>query len=334
MRVKLSAVAIILICLICAAFGACSSTGSSNPESQDENSPVIAEINGEDARKAAYERFLKSRLSDFIDQSGQSQEDSDRQRSDLLDEFIKRQLIIQEARKNNIKPTDDEIRSELEEQHRQASLQGAEPNQTILDTSERRFEIYNDLSVRKYQAEVLKLKDVEVTPQEIEDYYKRNAERYGGRSGLLVLREIRVSSEELAQKLYRQALAKPADFAVLARDYSESPTRINGGEMGYEAKSLPEVLRQVITPLKVGSISKVARSDFGYHIFKLERRAEPVPFDKAKNEIKDKLKGEKNQSLIENLNNRLQASAKIKIYRDRLGFNYVGNFETDPPRKK
>jgi parvulin-like peptidyl-prolyl isomerase len=332
MRVKLSAIAIILICLICAAFGACSSTKSSNLESKDDNSPVVAEINGEDARKAAFERFLKSRLSDFIDQSGQAQEEVDRQRSELLDEFIKRQLIIQEAVKNNIKPTDDEIRSELEEQHRQASAQGEEQNQAVLDTSERRFEIYNDLSMRKYQAEVLKLKDVSVTPQEIEEYYKQNAERYKGKGGFLV-REIRVSQEDLAQKLYRQALAKPADFAVLARDNSESPTKINGGEMEYETKSLPQVLEQAITPLKVGAISRVVQSTYGYHIFKLERRVEPVPLDKARQEIEDKLKGEKNQNLIDNLNNRLLTGAKIKIYRDRLGFNYLGGLDPEPPRK-
>jgi parvulin-like peptidyl-prolyl isomerase len=318
MRVKLSALAIILSCAV---FGACGSTRSS--ETEDDTSPVIAEINGEAARKTAFERLLKSRLSDFIDQRGQSQDDSDRQRSQLLDEFIQRQLIIQEARKNNVKPTDDEIRSALEEQHKQANAQGAEQNQATLDTSERRVEIYNDLLILKYQTETLNLKEARVTPQEIEDYYKQNAERYQGKSGFLV-REIRVSQEDLAQKLYRQALAKPADFAVLARENSESPTSINGGEMEYEAKSLPQVLEQAITPLKVGSISRVVQSNYGYHIFKLERRAEPVPLDKARKEIEDKLQSEKNQSLIDNLNNRLRAGAKIKIYRDRLGFNYVG----------
>jgi peptidyl-prolyl cis-trans isomerase C len=321
MRVKLSAVAIILIC---AAFGACSSTRSANPESQDDNSPVIADINGEAARKAAFERFLKSRLSDFSDQSGQSQEESDKQRSQLLDEFIQRQLIIQEARKNNIEPSDDEIRSALEEQHRQANAQGSDQNQATLESDERRVEIYNDLRMLKYQTEAVKLKEARVTPQEIEEYYRQNVDRYQGKSGFLV-REIRVLDEEQAQRLYRQALAKPADFAVLARENSESPTKINGGEMEYEAKSLPQVLEQAITPLKVGSISRVVQSNYGYHIFKLERRAEPVPLDKARKEIEDKLQSEKNQTLIDNFNNRLRAGAQIKIYRDRLGFNYVGN---------
>ncbi|HEX5081402.1 MAG TPA: peptidyl-prolyl cis-trans isomerase [Blastocatellia bacterium] len=322
MRVKLSDVAIILIC---AAFGACSSTKSSNPETEDDNSPVIADINGEAARKAAFERFLKSRLSDFINQSGQTQEDSDKQRSELLDEFIKRQLIIQEANKNNIKPTEDEISAAFEDQHRQANAQGSEENQAILDVKERRMEIYNDLLILKYQAEILKLKESRVTPEEVEEYYKQNAKQYQGKSGFLV-REIRVSNEQQAQRLYRQALAKPGDFAVLAREHSESPTSIRGGAMDYDTKSLPPVLEQAITPLRVGSISKVVHSDFGYHIFKLERRAEPVQLVNARTEIEDKLKGKKNQALVESLDKRLKASAKIRIYRDRLGFNYVGSF--------
>lgn len=324
MRVKLSALAIVLIC---GASHACSSTKSAYsgyPGSQDDNSPVIADVNGEAARKAAFERFVKSRLADFTDQSGQSQEENDKQRSQLLDEFIQRQLIIQEARKNNIEPTDDEIRRALEEQHKQANAQGSDQNQATLESGERRFEIFNDLLVLKYQTETLKLKEVAVTPQEVESYYKENAESYRGRSGFLV-REIRVSSEDQAQKLYRQALAKPADFAVLAKENSESPTAVNGGLMDYEAQRLPQVLEQAITPLKVGSISRVVRSSYGFHIFKLERRAEPVAIDKARKEIEDKLLSEKNQKLIDDLNKRLLARAKIGIYRDRLGFNYVGS---------
>jgi parvulin-like peptidyl-prolyl isomerase len=324
MRIKLPALAIVLSCI---AFNACNSFKSSNPGSPEDNSPVIAEVNGEAARKAAFERFVKSRLADFTDQSKQSQEESDRQSSQLLDEFIQRQLIIQVARKNKIEPTDEEVRRAFEEQHKQANAQGADQGQVALESDERRIEIFNDLFVLKYQTEALKLKEVQVSPQEIESYYRENSERYQGKSRFLV-REIRVSKEDQAQKLYRQALAKPGDFAVMAKDNSESPTAVNGGLMDYEARRLPqglEVIEQAITSLRVGSISRVVKSSYGFHIFKMERRAEPVPLDKARKEIEDKLLSKKNQDLIEALNKRLLASAKINVYRDRLGFNYVGS---------
>jgi parvulin-like peptidyl-prolyl isomerase len=114
----------------------------------------------------------------------------------------------------------------------------------------------------------------------------------------------------------------------LAKDNSESPTAVNGGLMDYEARRLPqglEVIEQAITSLRVGSISRVVRSSYGFHIFKMERRAEPLPLDKARKEIEDKLLSQKNQDLIEALNKRLLAGAKISVYRDRLGFNYVGS---------
>src|SRR5262245_20795714 len=99
MRVKLSALAIVLIC---GAFYACSSTNSGSSVSEDDNSPVIAEVNGESAHKASFDRFVKSRLSGFTNQNEEGQDENDKQRSQLLDEFIQRQLVIQEAHKNKI----------------------------------------------------------------------------------------------------------------------------------------------------------------------------------------------------------------------------------------
>jgi parvulin-like peptidyl-prolyl isomerase len=321
MRIEFLALAIVLFCV---AVAGCGSTKPSHSESSEDNSPIIAEINGAPARKAAFERFLKSRLSDFADQGAQSQAEIDQQRSQMLDAFISRQLIVQEAKKSNIELSDDEIRKEFEKQHKQTSAPGADQNQVTLESGERREEIFNDLLILKYQAQVLKLKEVKVTPQEVEEYYNKNLERYQGKN-VFQVREIRVMDEALAQKLYRQALAKPDDFAVLAKENSESPTAVNGGVMEYEAQQLPKVLEQAITPLKVGTISKVVKSNYGFHIFKLEKRAEPLSLDRARKEIEEKLQSEKNQALIDDLNRRLLAGAKIHIYRDRLGFNYVGS---------
>jgi parvulin-like peptidyl-prolyl isomerase len=315
MRIEFLALAIVLFC---GAVAGCSSARPSLPGSSEDNSPVIAEINGESLRKAAFERFVKSRLSDFADQSEQNQAE---QRSQLLDEFISRQLIVQEAKKNNIELSDDEIRKEFEKQHKQTSAPGADQNQVTLESSERREEIFNDLLILKYQNEALKLKEVKVAPQEVEEYYNKNLEHYQERN-VFQIREIRVTDEALAQKLYRQALAKPDDFAVLAKEHSESPTAVDGGRIDYQPQQFPKVLDQAITPLRVGSISKIVKSDYGFHFFK---REQPLPPDKARKEIEDRLLSEKNQALVDDLNRRLRANAKINIHRDRLGFNYVGS---------
>jgi foldase protein PrsA len=331
MHINLLALAVLLLG---GALAGCRSTPSAQLGSTEDQSPIIVEINGSPEHQSAFERFVKARLSDFATQSAQIQSDNDQLRSRLLDEFIQRQLIVSEALRKNIEPTDDEIRRALEEQHKQTSTANAagssanksentNQNLATLEGSERRIEIFNDLLTLKfYQTEVLK--DVKVTPQEVEEYFNSNKDRYTGKNGFYV-REIRVREEAEAEKIYRQALAKPVDFAVLAKEHSEAPTAASGGLIYYEAQQLPGTLEQAITPLKVGSISKVVKSSYGFHIFKLEQRAEPLPLEKVRKEIEDKLLSKKNQALIDEFNRRAIVGAKINIYRDRLGFNYVGS---------
>ncbi|MFN0084318.1 MAG: peptidyl-prolyl cis-trans isomerase [Blastocatellia bacterium] len=326
MRIKFIATAGLMFI----ALAGCSKTRSSlaglSSGAGEDKSPVIVVINDRPEHQAAFERFVKARLSDFADQATQTPAEKDEQRSRLFEEFIRRQLVVQEAMRKEIEPTDDEIRRALEEQHKQTSTQNSDHSLATLEGSERRVEIYHDLLTLKfYETEVLK--NATVTPREIDDYYKKNEERYQNKNSFLI-REIRVFEEARAQQIYKQALAKPEDFGVLAKENSEAPTAANGGLINYEAQQLPKVLEQAITPLKVGSISRVVRSSYGFHIFKLERRGEPMPLDQVRKEIEDKLLSEKNQSLIDQFNQRLLEAARINIYRDKLGFNYLGNYRS------
>ncbi|NOT59797.1 MAG: hypothetical protein HOP19_06175, partial [Acidobacteria bacterium] len=75
--------------------------------------------------------------------------------------------------------------------------------------------------------------------------------------------------------------------------------------------------------------SKVVKSNYGYHIFKLEKRAEPRSFDQVKEEIQEKLLRTKNQTLIDQFNQRALNEAQVNIYKDRLGFTYSGNLKRD-----
>lgn len=316
-----------VILLFTFALGACRSqnTAFSAVENANDGSPVILEINGFEEHRSAFERFVKARLSDFATQAGQSQAEQDQLRSRLFDEFVRRQLVVREALKKNIVPTEDEIRKAVEDQHKQTSGEGSEQNQPTLEGTERRAEMLNDLLTLKYYTSEV-LKDVAVTPQEIEGYYNQNRDKYQQQNGFYV-REIRVPDEADARRLRQQALAKPNDFNVLAKENSKSPTAINGGLMYYETQQLPPVLEQAITPLKPGEISNVVKSNHGYHIFKLEKRAEPLTLEQVKEDIRKELTRTKNQALIEQFNQNALSGARLKIYHDRLGFTYAGSLK-------
>jgi peptidyl-prolyl cis-trans isomerase C len=328
MRIKFLALAILLLSGMLAG---CRSSGSTPfGSTTEDNSPIILVINGTPERQSAFDRFIKARLADFSSQEVQTPSDYDQTRSQLLDRFILRQLIVREAQEKEVEPTDDEIRQAMEAQHKQTSASNSavnsdspDQNLSTLEGGDRRVEIYYDLVMLKFYEQEVK-GDVKVTPEEIESHYNSNLNRYQGKNGFYV-REIRVREQGEAVRLHRQALAKPRDFAVLAKEYSEAPTAENGGLIYFETQQLPQVMEQAITSLKVGAISNVVQSSYGFHIFKLEQRAEPLPFEKVRKEIAEKLLSEKSRELIDKFNKRAVAGAKIEIYRDRLGFNYNGS---------
>ena len=289
-------------------------------QAADEKTPVVAEINGAPEYKAALDRFLKSRLSDLLQQTA---EDNNQLQSSLLDEFIARQLVLQRAAAKGIQATDDELRREVADQHQQANVEGSSPNQTALVGPERAAEIADDLVVWKfYKADVLK--DVAVTPQEVEQYYKTNPKRYPQEPRFCV-QEIKVEDATQAEDLRKQALDKPADFALLAKEHSNSPSK--GALRCYRPKELPEVLENAAMPLKAGGISTVVKSNFGYHIFQMIKKEEPQPFEKIQKQVEEDLLRSKNQSVIDSYRNNALAQAKIKVHADKLGFNYTGKWK-------
>ena len=288
--------------------------------SKDDPTPVIVEVNGQSLHASAFDRFVKARLSDFA----ASPLDQDRQRSSLLDKFILRHLIVRQALDSNFELSEEEVRQSFEAQYKQATTVGNDRNPAILESAERRTEILNDLLELKFSEKQLP-KEVTVTEEEIKAHYEANRDQYPSRYGFYV-REIRVPEEAEARRLHRQSIARPDDFPVLAREHSSAPTAAQGGLIYYEIDQLPVPLEQAVVSLKVGSVSNVVKSTYGYHLFKLEQRVEPLPFEKIRQEVIERLQSEKKRQLIEAFGERLAAAAVIVIHRDRLGFAYRGRY--------
>jgi parvulin-like peptidyl-prolyl isomerase len=315
---------LLLLLTVTMAFAGCGSADSADNKQPTDNdtSPVIVEINGVPEKSSAFERFIKAHLSDFYPQTAQSQPGgSDDSRSRLFDEFVRRQVIVREAQKRGITASQDEVARAVQQQHRQSTTETSQQEQTTLTSSERTQEIVNELlTLKYYQTEVLK--GVQVMPEEVKQYYEKNKSRWQ-KNGVYV-REIRVDEKSAAEDLRQKVLARPADFAALARENSKAANAASGGLMFYAAGILPAVLEQEIMVLKVGNISRVVQSSYGYHIFRLEKRAEPQPFDKIKSRLEEELLARRNQELIDAYIERALSSAQIKIFHDRLGFTYSG----------
>ncbi|WP_439923393.1 peptidylprolyl isomerase [Nitrobacter sp. JJSN] len=100
-------------------------------------------------------------------------------------------------------------------------------------------------------------------------------------------RHILVPTEEEAKKIEDQ-LKKGADFAELAKKESKDPGASDGGDLGFFTKEqmVPE-FSQVAFALEPGKISDPVKTQFGWHIIKVEeKRARKAPdFNQVKPQI-------------------------------------------------
>jgi peptidyl-prolyl cis-trans isomerase C len=100
-------------------------------------------------------------------------------------------------------------------------------------------------------------------------------------------RHILVESEDEA-KAVKAELDKGADFAELAKKKSKDPGASDGGDLGFFTKDqmVPE-FSAVAFALEPGKISDPVKSQFGWHIIKVEeRRNRQAPaFDQVKGQI-------------------------------------------------
>ncbi len=101
-------------------------------------------------------------------------------------------------------------------------------------------------------------------------------------------RHILVESEDLAKQLHAR-ITKGEDFIALAKEHSKDPgSKDDGGDLGYFGKGqMVPVFEETAFALKAGDVSVPVKSQFGWHIVKVEdRRARGAPpFDSIKERI-------------------------------------------------
>jgi peptidyl-prolyl cis-trans isomerase NIMA-interacting 1 len=74
-----------------------------------------------------------------------------------------------------------------------------------------------------------------------------------------------------AQEVLKKAKAKgPPDFAALAKKYSDDPgSGPKGGELGvFTRASMVKPFADAAFALKLGDVSEIIESDFGFHVIK------------------------------------------------------------------
>jgi parvulin-like peptidyl-prolyl isomerase len=118
----------------------------------------------------------------------------------------------------------------------------------------------------------------------------------------------------LADSLYR-LLADTADFSELAKVHSDDEnSRDSGGELGWYAASdlLPEFI-EALTDLETGQVSRPVKSEFGYHLIKLEekRSSSPIDLNEDYDTLEEMARRDKTRRELEEWLNRISAGLYI-----------------------
>jgi peptidyl-prolyl cis-trans isomerase C len=107
-------------------------------------------------------------------------------------------------------------------------------------------------------------------------------------------------------------IKKGEDFATLAKALTEDPSgKQDGGDLGYFTREqmVPE-FSEVAFKLEKGQVSAPVKTQFGWHVLKVEdkRMREPPPFDKVRGEIEQFASRQAQVELVK----KLHADAKIE----------------------
>lgn len=82
-----------------------------------------------------------------------------------------------------------------------------------------------------------------------------------------VSQRTREEALELADEIYEKASEKDANFADLARTYSEDTSATRGGQLGnFTPEKMIPIFSQTTMGLQIGEISEPIESQYGFHI--------------------------------------------------------------------
>jgi len=116
--------------------------------------------------------------------------------------------------------------------------------------------------------------------------------------------------------MLKKKLANGADFAELAKQYSEGPSAPRGGELGtFKAGQMVKPFEDALKTMKPGEVKGPVKTRFGYHLILLEEHntGKTQDFDKLTEKQKNALKGAYYKNLLTEKLKELESEATITI---------------------
>ena len=233
------------------------------------NAALAARVNGQGIaldlynRQAAQAQAAMAQNAGIDPKSSSGQETLKSVKQQVLDQMINEVVIAQQAAREGIKVTDDDLNARLAQMIQDAGSVDklneymAKNQLTLADLClQMRNQLLGDAMLNRITAAL---------PTQVEQAHAR---------------QILVATPDLAATL-RDRARKGEDFAALVKQYSIDETnRANGGDMGWLPRGvLDPRIDAVMFDIPVGQVSDVIKTDFGYHVVQVteKEKARPLP---------------------------------------------------------
>jgi peptidyl-prolyl cis-trans isomerase C len=191
--------------------------------------------------------------------------------------------------------------------------------------------IVNDILSKEYLTKVI-AGNITVPDDELRQHYKANEknfhipEQVRARHVLIkvpfsVSKEEKKKAKDRAEQIL-EWLKKGEKFETLVEQYSEDQgSKAKGGDLGYIMKGqMVKPFEDAAFSLKIGEISSVVETDYGYHLIQVDdhREARTRTFEEVKDQIRKQLTDERSRARAEEFMSKATKDAGLEIYREKI----------------
>lgn len=285
---------------------------------------IVATIDGEPITLIELERFTETAKK----RPGGEQASVD-QRA-MLDELVLDKIIGKQVEVLGLKASDAQIDAYIESIRQRNNLSEEQLREVLqqqgMTWDQYRVQVRADIERANLINREIRTK-VNVTNEEVERYYKAHLDDYGTTAkaqvrliSLLVPEnasdaekaEIRAKAEGVQKEA-----AGGANFAKLAKEYSQGPAADEGGDIGeVQPDEMQPEFAKAAKGLQPGEVSPLITTADGFHILKIEKSSGDThrPLADVSEEIKEKLYKEAMETRYDRwLNQDLRARHHVEI---------------------
>ena len=293
---------------------------------------VAAVVNGSEISRDELDRSVANVLTQRkVDPASLAESEMTALQTRILNVLISKELLWQEAKAKGYQVSDQELNETLDNiKARYPDEQAYVADIEKRGLSEEAFAnvVSQTLSVQQLVKESI-MGSVSVTDEEIHDYYTANPDKFTipeqvhtGHILIKVGSDADDATDAAARAKIDGILEQArggADFAELAEQYSEGPSASKGGDLGFAGRgNFVKPYEEAAFALEVGQISPVVKTQFGYHIIKLEGRkggagSPRVAEFSVKPQIRKLLTEQAGQKALSDKVDELRAQGEVKI---------------------